>query len=991
MECSLKRPVRVGILTMLAAFCACLLAFRVQATEDDRRVQLQIEAGTAAVRLNEWAKKTHFNVLTSFDQTSKLRTKEVNGLYEPIEALRLMLEGTGLEFMFVNARFVSIYRPEGAQVPVRTTVPPPGKSRKKIAGLPVNEGLTHLDEVKITGTNIHDTVQVAMPQTQLTQVDFDAIGAFSVVDAIRTMPHVFGGGPTEDTELGIEAGTNSGRGRGVNLRALDAGSTLSLINGRRLAPGGSEGLFIDITSIPLIAIKQIDIVSDSASALYGADAVGGVVNFVMRENIEGAETQLRAGGLGEAPGNVQFGQLFGNQWDGGSGLMAFEYYERDALAASDRNQVTSDLRRFGGDDFRSLNSNPGTIVLGQLTFAIPEGQDGTGLTLADLVPNTENRHDKWAEADILPEQERWSAYGNLRHALTDNVDVFADALFTDRRAIGRSASITPQLLPVPCSNAFMITGLCPPAPPPGPPLLIPVAYSFTDDLGPIIGDVDVVTGNIAAGFNRTIGMDWGLTTTVGYALEQQHLVLHNTLDVPALMAALASPDPARAFNPFGDGSHTSREVLDDIRSQQDLRTHSTVTSLNVTASGPVFPLPGGDAKLAIGTDLRAQAFESNVRVGDGPLNRVHNDRDTHALFGELYLPLVGERNARPGLYSLELSLAARLESYSDFGEATTPRVGLAWSPSPGFSLRGSWAKSLRAPSLYDLNEVNNVVTQLPILTPGTPPGLVPVLVQSGRNSQLQEERAKSWTFGADFTPEGISGLSLAVTYFNVEFRDRISDLDFADYNWLSDPLVASRVTFNPTPEQMSAACSSGQFSSALGSGISCGSIPVAAIIDVRKNNGWFLRTSGVDFSARYALGDFRFGLLGTYVLDYSEALLKDSPLVQMKGTQNFPAELRMRGSTTWERGRLAATGAVNFTDSYRDTINERRVGSWTTLDFGLAYTLGQEGAETRFALNVENAFDEMPPFLNNLIGLGYDAENGDIGGRIISFQLRRNW
>jgi iron complex outermembrane receptor protein len=988
MERSPRPSVWAGLLTLLLVFCACGITLAAPAAESEK-VQLQIEAGNAAVKLNEWARKTQFNVISGFEQTSRLRTKSVDGLYTPVDALRVMLDGTGLEFTFVNARFVSVYMPEGAQTPVRSTRPPPIKKGPGSAGPPVVEGPTPVEEVRITGTHIPDTAQVGSPTLSLTRVDFEAIGAFSVVDAIRTMPQIFGGGPTEDTELGPEASTNSGRGRGLNLRGLDAGSTLALINGRRLAPGGSEGVFIDITSLPLIAIEQIDIVADGASALYGADAVGGVVNFVMRENVEGAETQLRMGGLGShALGSVQFGQLFGQRWERGSGLMAFEYYERDSLAANERAQATADLRRFGGDDFRSNNSNPGTIDFGPLTFAIPAGQDGTGLTIADLVPNTQNMGDKWEHADILPEQERWSAYGHLRHALSDDVDLFADALLTDRRAIGRTGNAN-QLLPVPCSNPFSITGLCPPEP--DPQAFVPVAYDFTEDLGPLVGDAEVVTGNMAAGFSRTIGTDWDVTTTAGFALEQQRLVIRNTVDFAALVPALGKSDPAEAFNPFGDGSHTSQTVIEEIRSQQELRTRSTITSLNVTASGTVFALPAGTAKLAIGTDLRRHAFESKVRIGDGPLNRVPNDRDVHSVFGELYLPLVGELNERPGLRKLELSLAARLEDYSDFGEATTPRVGLAWSPLPGFSLRGSWSKSLRAPSLYDLSEVNNVVTRLPIVT-GTPPSAALVLVQSGNNSQLQEERAKSWTFGADFKPEGLSDLALAVTYFNVEFRDRISELDFVNYHWLGDPLVAGRVVFDPTPEQMRAACRSGQFNSQLASlSGPCESTPVTAIVDVRKKNGWSMRTSGLDFSAKYTFGDFKFGLLGTYVLDYSEALLPTSPLIEMEGTQNYPVELRMRGSTTWHRGRLAATGAVNFTDSYRDTISERHVSSWTTFDFGVAYTFGQDGSETHFGLNVENAFDEMPPFLNNPIGLGYDAENGDIAGRIISFQLRRNW
>src|SRR6185437_5563636 len=155
---------------------------------------------------------------------------------------------------------------------------------------------------------------------------------------LQTLPQVFGGGPSEDTQIGREAVTNSTKGSGINLRGLDAGATLVLINGQRTAPSGTAGLFSDISWIPLSAIDHIDVLPDGAAAQCGADAIGGVVNFVLRSNFVGAETTLRHGDFsGNALGGRQFSQLLGGHWGGASTAMfGFEWYDRGALPASDR-------------------------------------------------------------------------------------------------------------------------------------------------------------------------------------------------------------------------------------------------------------------------------------------------------------------------------------------------------------------------------------------------------------------------------------------------------------------------------------------------------------------------------------------------------------------------------------------------------------------------------------------------------------------------------
>src|SRR5262249_15156173 len=156
-------------------------------------------------------------------------------------------------------------------------------------------------------------------------------------------------GPTQDTHLGPEAQSNSALGTGINLRGLGARATLVLINGRRLASSGTDAEFVDIESIPLSAVERIDILPDSASALYGADAVGGVVNFIMRKDFAGAESVARAGtGTASTLKEYLVAQTLGHHWTGGRGMISFEFYRRDPLQAAARSYAVSDLRPFGG-------------------------------------------------------------------------------------------------------------------------------------------------------------------------------------------------------------------------------------------------------------------------------------------------------------------------------------------------------------------------------------------------------------------------------------------------------------------------------------------------------------------------------------------------------------------------------------------------------------------------------------------------------------------
>ena len=329
---------------------------------------------------------------------------------------------------------------------------------------------------------------LAQPVITLDSEDFNATGLATVQDIVRTLPQVFGGGPSEDTRLvGLEAPTNTARGYGVNLRALGAGSTLLLINGRRLAVSGLEGAFVDVSSIPLPAVESMQIIPESSSTRYGADAVGGTVNFVMRESFDGRLTSGHVGTTTKNDLNESYAsQLIGGSTDSGSGLLAVDFYTRDNLEAARRPQVTSDLTRFGGTNFSLPVSIPGTIFAGGTTWAIP------GTPGAPLVPGTRNFSDRFAGADVLPNQQRVSLFGTWKNELTDSMSFFTDALASERRVRGASAA-NAGIIPVPPTNPFCVNpaGAGP----------VAVGYSFLRDLGPVINDGKVNTSNIAAGLD----------------------------------------------------------------------------------------------------------------------------------------------------------------------------------------------------------------------------------------------------------------------------------------------------------------------------------------------------------------------------------------------------------------------------------------------------------------------------------------------------------
>jgi iron complex outermembrane receptor protein len=968
-----------------------------------------IEAGEATLTLNEFSRQSSLQLLFDYNIVRGRKTRAVSGEYAATAALEKMLADTGLVFDFVNERTLAVTLVNRetqsgsavAEAPASNAGRPRSAEAQSIRHLDGGSGDLWVDpktsgpeEVIITGTHVRGGQPVGEHVISLNRGDIEPSGAATVQDFLRTLPQTFGGGPTEDTHFSPEAGTNSGLGTGINLRGLGARATLVLINGKRLAPSGTQAAFADIENIPLAAVERIDILPDSASALYGADAVGGVVNFVMRDNFTGAETLARGGtGTQNTQREYQLAQTLGSHWDAGNAMLSVEYYRRDALPASARRYATSDLVPLGGSNFDTFLSNPGTLVVGNQTYAIPHGQNGTALTAAGLVAGTQNLSDKYTDADLLPSQRRLSLYGSGKHELTDTVAVFGNALVSQRETRQKASGLQTSLL-VPGSNPFYVN----PTGGTGP---VVVDYNFLDDIGPQFSDVLVSDFNFTLGLNIAVSTAWKVSVYANYAQERENQFIGGEVNQTALTAALADPDPATAFNPFADGSHTNPATLKNLATGSRFYFDSRLRSADVSADGPIGNLPGGAIKLALGADHRNQVFSTIYPVtAISPASRTSLSRNVAAAFGEITVPLFGKDNGATGYRRLELSIAGRYEHYSDFGEAATPKFGLAWSPFNAVALRGTWGRSVRAPTPSDLDTSQNIVVPYTLADKSSALGASNVLIESGMNAALTMEHARSWTTGIDLDArQWTTGLTFSATYFNIDFRNRIENPTFGS-NILDDPIFASLVTRNPTPAQLDSACSQGRY--LLGTAAACRQSAPAAILDLRIQNMESVRTQGIDFNASYdrawAPGTMKLSLDGTYLLHFTQQEEPGAPPQQLLDTQNNPINLRMRGTLSWQQRRWGATIGVNFQNHYVDTVSEpnRTVSSYTTFDTQLRYELAPFSANflehVRVELNAINVFNVSPPFLNNQIAaLGYDQENADPNGRQVSIQVRKTW
>ncbi|MBL0770021.1 TonB-dependent receptor [Sphingopyxis sp. DHUNG17] len=955
---------------------------QVQSVQQSYDIAAQ-DLGTALQRYSQVSGR---EVIASSSIVQGKRSARVQGRYSDDAALSRLLSGTGLVAELVDGALVIR---EGNDVAAE-------------AGSTETSGR---DAIVVTGSRIRGAGPVGSPVISIDRKAIEKSGYGTVQQMLQSLPQAFGGGVTETT-LGATtrngAGADATYGSGINLRGLGTSSTLVLIDGTRPALGGLGGAFADISLIPVTAVERIEVLTDGASAIYGADAVAGVVNLRLRNRFEGAETLFRAGTSDGDMTDLQFSQLFGKGWDGGHFMIAYQYSERGALAAAKRDYAREDLRPFGGGDYRSLFAAPGTITAanGQI-FGIPAGQNGTALTAADLLPGVQNRRDNRLEADLLPRQRVHSLYASGAVDITGTLTLRTNILAAERRyrQIGKTDFLRTATVPV--TNPFYVDPIGTNEP-------VAVAYSFTNELGPQINRGRVWAVSASAALEQEIGA-WRIQLGGNYGRQKSRASFDNVVNSARLRAALADTNPATAFNVFGDGSANNPASIESIRGSYATIDTFDNWSAALRADGPLLRLPGGEVRVAVGAEYRREAYDyftindaSFLTPDASPFFGLPGPRHVKSVYAELLVPIFGADNAVPGFQKLDLTLAGRIEDYNQFGRTENPKLGVRWEPVDGIALRASYGTSFRAPLFSELiGETVAFYTTLQVPDPTTTSGVANVIGLFGYAPNVQPERAKTWTAGFDIAPPSVPGLKASLTYYDVDYRDRIGSASEDYLRFLVDrEAFAGVVTENPSPDLVQGYFNSPLFFNPFG--FAPGDI--AAILDGRTRNLSAERQRGIDFDLGYAprvgSGMLDLGIAGTHIFSIKRQLTVGAPSIDVVGLYASPAKWRLRGRAGWSEDGFSANAFVNYVEGYTNqtVIPAARVSSWTTVDLTLAQQIGgtggADGRGLTLAFSVQNLFDRDPPFVevrSSTSALGYDPEKANPYGRTASIQATIRW
>jgi iron complex outermembrane receptor protein len=859
-----------------------------------------------------------------------------------------------------------------------------------------------LEEVVVTGSSIRGVTTPGSPVITLGREDLTATGLATSSDLARALPQVINLGADESRLAGAQdAAANTTRVSGINLRGIGNEATLLLINGRRLAPAGVIKSLYDPNVIPAAAVERLEVVVDGASAIYGSDAVAGVVNIITRKNWSGAETLLRYG-VADGTNQKIASQNFGFTWDDGSIFGAYEHNERDSLSGMDRDFASADRRARGGSDARSTLASPGNIISGTTRYPLPGGS-GTGLSPAALVAGAPNRFDDAAFADLLPNQERDTFFLDARQEF-GNLTAWYQGWYSRRDFDERVAPASGQLR-VPNTNPYFVAPAAL-----GSPAFVNVEYRFlAEDADPRLTGYENAQQN-ALGLTYDVGGGWQIEAYGNISANRGFQRRGAITNGAALTAALNSTNPATAFNPFGDGTFNVTNnpgLVDLIIANRDTYGTSEGRDLAVKADGPVFSLPGGAVRIAAGAERHDNEFRQTLNAtnvlasGAVTTKKVLNRRHNTSLFAEMFVPIVGSPNAVSGIDELSLSLAVRREEYSDFGDTTDPKIGLVYSPIESVSLRATYGTSFRAPSLVDTSEqIHNIFIQnLP--DPIGAGGVTRGIFHNGGRATLQPEEADTWSFGVDWQPGGaLDGLAASATYYRVDYTSRI---DVVPNTALTNADVYAPFIVRRPPA--SDAAGTAAFNALVQSFLANPDLqspvePVAninAIVDGRRANVGSTKQEGIDVDLMYrfdtSIGTWFAGVNVAKILDLTRSTAPGLPYVDVLDTFGNPVDLRARASFGWRRGGFSANAYVNYIDGYTNTAvtPNTSVDSYETVDASISYAFDSGLLEgLSIALNGQDLFDEEPPVVLNGI-YSWDNQNVSPLGRMVSLVLTKKW
>jgi iron complex outermembrane receptor protein len=834
-----------------------------------------------------------------------------------------------------------------------------------------------LDEIIVTGSRIERSGEGPAPVQVFTKETFQQLGAATVQDVLRYTPQQ----PFTRAQHYYQSGAEYAQMRGIGVD-----TTLILINGRRVVPTSNSLVLnaFDLNTIPLAAVERIEVLSDSASAIYGADAMGGVINVVTKKSIPQPVIDVQYGGVEGGGETLRSSLSVGFDTDRWRSSLILDYFEQDFLVGTQRERWSNqDYTRYGGTDYRSMAGRPGTIrsSTGQnlpglsSSFAtVPEGSTGIGLTPADFAATAgmRNRTSTLSASSAIPKAHQRSAAGFAEFDLTPDLTAFAQVLYTTRDTVSRDESYAVQGT-VPATNPFnpfgekvavdmLLTGV--------PTRQFVHGLELTRGVGGLRGLLES-------------GWEWEIAATASSETDDAYTT--HQVSAARVAAALAATDPTRALNPFVDGPAGSPELLASLITPNVQHHFSRGRQLSGFMRGSLLDLPAGSLDAVLGGEWRDEA----VIYGD-LTQSVDDGRQAKAAFAELSVPLVSSTPYQKGDV-LAITVAARLDDYNDFGSTVNPQLGVMFRPVSDLLLRGSFGTSFRPPSLYELRSPRLTAANVPLSDPARNNMLTSVSLVVGGNPNLQPIEADSMTAGFVLTPSAVPGLRLLGNYWKIHTNHRVTVLHFSQLLANEDAFSERIVRAEPTAADI-AAGRPGQLLQ----------------LDISRLNFGRLTTSGIDLEVGYelptSLGTFTPRLSATWVDEFVAVDIPGEAPIDRVGIAHTSGSIprwRAVGSLAWQRGGLGVSTTVDWRPAYMDAnatgITGRKLPARTLVDLQGTLALdqllptGRLWQDFKLQLGVKNVFDEQPPFAEIGYAIGFDSSQGDLAGRFSYVKLSKGF
>jgi iron complex outermembrane receptor protein len=911
-----------------------------------------------------------------------LTNPAVTGEMSVDSALLQLLADTELAYKLIDNRIIAVYDSrcrndhsclEEEALLLQYPLYVPGIEELYVYGSPV------------TGSRIKRShLRGSAPVDILSSPDIELSGAQTIGEILRYVPAVSG----NSTSTAI---SNGGDGTAtVTLRGLPASSTLVLINGRRVANDGLAGESIDLNSIAPAAVERIEILKDGASAIYGSDAIAGVINIIMKEDFYGLLVEQFYGSSGDQDGESKTTTLqYGTGFKHGSLFFSASHFDQQEIASRDRKVSRSADGRFqGGADLRSSATPNARITLpGGETVIFDEAE-------GDYRAAGENDLFDFPQftSSLVPSQRNFF-YTNISYDITEQLTASVEASYTD-------TSAKAKLAPTPVFTAFELS---------------PITVAADNIYNPFSTDIvdlrrrmlelptrrqqnnsDVSRlSAVLEGLHR--GWSWELAYS--YSRSKAKESLTSLIDADNLRRGVgpaggcqgATIDGCVPVNLFGPPGSIDAQQLAFLQVAGKVKGESELETWSLNATRTLLELPQGNIDFAFGMEYRDESTKKNPSaliadvgtIGGNNFEATRGDRKVREIYAESIIPLW---QSADDAQKLDLEIALRWSSYSDFGTTRNPKFGFRFQMSPNWLLRATYAEGFRAPTLNELFQGASE-NQAFISDPCTLPQNVGVLsgcqqqadpsrnqflTVTGGNESLDEETAKSWGLGLVWTPDYVPGLSASLDYFDIDTENVIdSSAQFIVNQNAANDLFPDRVTRD----------AAGNLQLVTATNLNVGERRVKGL-DIRfdyllPNRAWGQWSSAVNF---------------TYIDEYSIQLDRESETVELAGTFIDPASEGLGGIPEWKgnigiqwaRQRWRGSYDIHYVSDLREDVpsstRRRDIDSWLVHDVQFSYVFNLFKG-LRLSMGVDNVLDEEAPFAASAFNDNIDARTHDLKGR----------